>query len=228
MKKLFFCILCIVVSTNAQEFTVEKVSGVVMYLSGTSEKWVNVKSGQILSSNTLILAESNSLVRLKKADEIFILRGDAAIGLNHLKKVSVNDLILALTLDEIRNVPKIKSNGLSKNTAVYGSNEQKNKSAYSDDKYLGEKKIKGARQLSENGYQESSIIAAKEVFRNYPSINTKFDERLYFADLLSELKLYEEALEDYIQISNLELNSEENNILEARIASTNMKMVENN
>ena len=168
MKKLFFCILCIVVSTNAQEFTVEKVSGVVMYLSGTSEKWVNVKSGQILSSNTLILAESNSLVRLKKADEIFILRGDAAI-----------------TLDEIRNVPKIKSNGLSKNTAVYGSNEQKNKSAYSDDKYLGEKKIKGARQLSENGYQESSIIAAKEVFRNYPSINTKFDERLYFADLLS-------------------------------------------
>lgn len=228
MKQVILFILFSIINVFGQQFYVENISGDVKYLAGTSEKWDQIKTGQFLTANTLILAKKKSSVRLVKGEEVFILKGDAAIGLNHLKKVTINDLILALTLDEIRNVPKIKNNGLAKNTAVYGSKQTNNISEKTDSKQLGEKKINGARQLSEKGYKESSIIAAKEIFRNYPEINEKFEERLYFTDLLSDLKLYEEAIEDYTKMTALNLKEEEKNIVEERINTINLKLVKNN
>jgi hypothetical protein len=93
---------------------------------------------------------------------------------------------------------------------------------------LGKKKINGAKQLKENGYLESSIIVAKEVFRNYPLIAKNINDRLYFADLLAELQLYEEALEDYQTIYDLDISAEEKENLSAIIESLSLKLIENN
>ncbi len=121
MKSIIIFFVIALFTINAQEFTIERIAGNVKLLKGTSEQWENAKKGQILNPTDLLLTEKNSLVQLVKNEERFLLKGDVAIGLNHIKKISINDLILALTLDEIRNVPKIKRNSLSKNTAVYGA-----------------------------------------------------------------------------------------------------------
>ena len=215
-------------SITAQEFVVKRVSGEAKYLRGMSEEWETIKEGLVLLPEDLILTNENSFVQLRKGSEVFVLKGDAAIGLNHVREVSLNDLILALTLDEIRNVPVQDGNDISSNTAVYGTESQINEKQLLNEKILGKKKINGAKQLNENGYLESSIIAAKEVFRNYPTIAKNIKDRLYFADLLVELKLYREALEDYQTISELDVSTEENEDLSAIIEDLSLKILENN
>jgi hypothetical protein len=225
MKKKIMILILLVSFISAQEFTVEKISGDVKILKGTSEKWEAVKKGEILTGNAVLLTEANSYIQLNKDNNRFVLKGDAAIGLNHIKQVSINDLLLALALDEIRNVPKIKKNSISKNTAVYGSKNKVEKEITVDKNQLGAKKLNGAKLLNENGYSESSVIVAKEVFRNYPKISMKFEDRLYFADILNELELYQEAATEYSKLENITLSDTEKNTIKKRIETVNMKMV---
>ncbi|MCP5062971.1 MAG: hypothetical protein GY936_10960 [Ignavibacteriae bacterium] len=227
MKRIMILMLVLVGFISAQEFTVEKISGDVKILKGTSEKWETVRKGEVLSGNDVLLTETNSYIQLNKEDNRFMLKGDVAIGLNHIKEVSINDLLLALALDEIRNVPKMKKNGTSKNTAVYGSNSTVEKDISIDENLLGAKKLNGAKLLNENGYRESSVIVAKEVFRNYPKISMKFNDRLYFADILNELKLYQEASSEYTKLENIALSEKEKETIGKRIETVNMKLVNN-
>jgi hypothetical protein len=226
MKKIILFLFSLTLCVNAQEFKVEKISGTVKLLKGTSEVWENIKVGQILSSEDLILTESNSLIQLSKEGERFLLKEDAAIGLNHVKEVSINDLVLALALDEIRNVPKTKRNGLSKNTAVYGSEVISSKNISISDEELGQKKLNGAKLLNESGFTESSIIAAKEVFRNYPSIAKNFNNRIYFADLLNELSLHQEAVSEYGRIENLNLTEQQLATVKKKNEEVSLKIME--
>jgi len=225
MKKIMILLITLVGIISAQDFKVEKISGDVKILKGTSEKWEVVKKGEILSGNDVLLTETNSYIQLNQDENRFMLKGDVAIGLNHIKQVSINDLLLALALDEIRNVPKMKKNGTSKNTAVYGSKSKTNKKFSIDENLLGVKKLNGAKLLNENGYSESSVIVAKEVFRNYPKISMKFNDRLYFADILNELKLYQEASSEYSKLENIALTDLDKDTIKKRIETVSMKLV---
>lgn len=225
--KSIIIILVTFLTSFAQEYTIQKFTGTVKVLRGSSEKWENIKLNDKLSENDLVLAEDKSSLTLLKDDQKFVLKANAAIGINHIRKVSINDLILALTLEEIRNVPKIKRNNLSKNTAVYGSEISENSTKSEKDYDLGEKKINGAKLLNESGYKESSLIAAKEVFRNYPDISANFKNRIYFADILIELELYQEALSEFQRINKLNLTDEEKAILKTENEAISNKIVQN-
>ena len=226
MKKTIVLLFVFVTIITAQNFTVEKIKGDVKILKGTSEKWEPVKKGDVLSGEDVLLTERNAYILLNKDNKRFELKGDAAIGLNHIRQVSINDLILALALDEIRNVPKIKKSNTSRNTAVYGSKGNENKEIAIDENVLGPKKLNGAKILNENGYSESSVIVAKEVFRNYPKVSMNFSDRLYFADVLNKLELYQEAAAEYNKLKNLALTDKEKETIAARIEAVNLKLVD--
>lgn len=226
MKTAIIIFLTLVLNIKAQEYTVKKISGDVKALKGSSEKWETLKINDKLSKDDLVLTEKRSSLQLIKNNQIFVIKDDIAIGLNHIKKISKNDLILALTLDEIRNVPKLKRNGLSKNTAVYGSEININENEVIKSYDLGFKRINGAKLLNESGYKESSIIVAREVFRNYPKTSKNFENRIYFADLLKDLDLYQEALGEYSRIEKLDLKEEQKNILEKRNEEISLKLLE--
>lgn len=226
MKSAIIFFLTLVLNITAQEYTVKKISGDVKLLKGSSEKWETLKINDKLSIDDLVLTGKKSSIHLRKNNKIFVIKEDIAIGLNHLKKVSKNDLILALALDEIRNVPKIKRNGSSKNTAVYGSEIDINENEEVKSYDLGLKKINGAKMLNDLGYKESSIIVSKEVFRNYPKTSENFENRLYFADLLKDLNLYQEALGEYSRIEKFDLREEQRSILEQRHEEINLKLLQ--
>jgi hypothetical protein len=226
--KTIIIILITFLTSFAQEYTVEKFTGTVKVLKGSAEKWENIKLNEKLSETDLVLAEEKSSLTLLKNDQKFVLKANAAIGINHIRKVSINDLILALTLEEIRNVPKIKRSNLSKNTAVYGTEISESNTKSVKDNDLGVKKINGAKILNESGYKESSLIAAKEVFRNYPDISTDFNSRIYFANVLIELELYQEALSEFQRINKLKLTKEEKAILNTKNEKISNKIVQNN
>ena len=200
MKKIFITFLIISANIFAQNFTVEKVSGKVQVLHGTSEKYVDVKSGDTLNGNDLLITDDKSFIQLNKSGNRFILQSNSALGLNYIKEISINDLLLALAAEEIRRVPRNENKGNSKNTAVYGEEIKASSSILITEDLMGIKKLNGAKQLAESGYKESAVIVAKETYRKYPSTKNKIDERIYFADVLVDLNLFSEAYEEFSEL----------------------------
>lgn len=226
MKKILIAFLFISVNMFAQEFVVEKISGNVKVLRGTSEKFENVKTGERLNGSDLLITEEKSFIQLNKDGNRFILQSNSALGLNYVKEVSINDLLLALAMEEIRRVPKDEGNGNTKNTAVYGEEIKPESSLKISENEMGIKKLNGAKQLAESGYKESAVIVAKETYRKYPSTKNNFEDRVYFAQVLSELKLYSEAYEELDDLKkevgdseNSKFISEKLDILKSKISN---------
>ena len=227
MKILYNIIFITIFTANlfAQDFLVEKVSGDVKYLSGTNEEWLTVEKGSILGGDDVLLTENKSFVQLNNEGSRFILQSNSALGLNHVEKVSINDLLLALAMEEIRNVPKTNGNGNTKNTAVYGTETKPEEQLKISSNDFGIKRLNGAKQLAQNGFKESAVIVAKETYRKYPDTKNILEDRLFFADLLAELKLYEEAFSELTLISSLQMNEMNAAVVTQKIEQVKMEMV---
>jgi hypothetical protein len=223
--KTIILILGLSISILAQQFTVENIVGEVKILSGTSEEWKSVQVGQQLIGSDLLLTDEKSSIRLKNDKGTFLINDNIAVGLKNIRKVSLNDLVLALALEDIRNVPKKKLNGDSKNTAVYGSEVKETEDLEIKNEHLGYLKLNGAKFLHKNEFTESAIIVAKEVFRNFPSIANSFEDRLYFADLLNGLELHQEAASEYAQIQNLNISNVQKLIIDNKKEELSIKLL---
>lgn len=209
MKKTILILFILIINIKAQEYTVEKISGNVQALIGTSENWIKVAEGQKLKGTDLISTGEKSFIQLADKENRFILQSNSALALSSIKKMSLNELLLALAMEEIRNVPKTKSNQFTRNTAVYGSELSSSKPASVSVNDIGIKKINGAKQLAQNGFKESAILVAKETFRKYPETKNQIRDRIYFADLMMKLNLLNEAETELNRISAMSLNSED-------------------
>lgn len=228
MKQQMIIILLVFTSVLfAQDFKIDKIKGKVLVQKGTEEQFTQLKNGDLLNGDDLIITENNSFIQLDKDGSKFILNENSALGLNYLKKISINDLLLALAMEEIRNVPKSKSNGITKNTAVYGEETTSEIPLDFVPNILGIKKISGAKQLAKNGYTESAIIVAKETYRKYPYTSENVENRIYFANLLSSLNLNNEALEEFSTIDKMNMTTSQRQEVDGAIEKINMTILSN-
>ncbi|MCL4549830.1 MAG: hypothetical protein M1495_14820 [Bacteroidetes bacterium] len=217
MKKIILILFVITANIIAQDYTVKKISGNVQALIGTSENWVKVSAGQKLKGTDLISTGEKSFIQLSGNGNKFVLQSNSALGLSSIKKMTLNELLLALAMEEIQNVPKTKSNQFTRNTAVYGSEVSTIKPAPVQVSDIGIKKINGAKQLAQDGFKESAILVAKETFRKYPDTKKQIQDRIYFADLMIRMNLNNEAEQELKQISSLSLNSDEKKEVDEKI-----------
>lgn len=219
MKKYIVMIVAALSSIlNAQSYTVENLSGNVRVLKGTSEVYVKAAKGDKLAPSDFIETGDKSSVAIRMETGSFPLKENSALSLNYLKSFSKSDLILILASEEIKSAPEKKkmqkSNGA---TAVYGADDSAKKAAGPSNNDMGLKRLNGAKQLADNGYKESSILAAKEAYKKYPSTMSIASYRIFFAEKLIELGLYEEAYSEYAAISALKLTSKEKESVNIRI-----------
>jgi hypothetical protein len=206
MKKIICFVLFTASICFAQTFEVEKVNGKVKMLSNGSEQWQEVKTNSKISSNSILSTEKNSSVKIKSDDVIFTLKESSAISMTNIKKMTLDELVLALAMENVINTPRNSPKKNSESTKVYGeklSGETLNTIKSND---FGLKRLNGAKQLSENGMKESAVITAKEVYRKYPETKKDAVTRIYFADLMFECGLYEEAYDEFNEIKSLKLN----------------------
>lgn len=211
----------------AQEFKVVNVNGDVKYRSGTSEDWNEIKDSEVLESNDFISTAENSFVQIQGIGGVVSIGELSAVSLSSIKKMSTDELLLALAMEDMINAPKTNGKGNSGNTAVYGNKEgaEKDTELKTDD--FGIKRLNGAMQLAENGLKESSVVFAKETYRKYPETKQVASYRIFFADILYEKGLYEEALGEYLEIQKLELSKEQNNNVVSKITSINKVLLNN-
>ncbi|MEJ2193289.1 MAG: hypothetical protein P8X73_00330 [Ignavibacteriaceae bacterium] len=205
MKKLILISL-FTGSLFAQSFTVEKLSGDVKYQNGDSENWTAIKEGTKVNDDAIISTADNSFVELKGKDVRFKLNESSAVSVSSIKKMNIDDLILALAMEDIINAPK-EINKSSDNTAVYGTEAGQENTLLIKSDDFGIKRLNGAVQLAQNDLKESAVVAARETYRKYPETKSISSYRIYFADILYEKGLYEEALEEYSDIKKLDLTN---------------------
>ena len=225
--KIFFIALLLIPSIIAQEFKAADVKGDVKYRSGTSEEWVEVKEGAALRSDDFVITGAKSSVLIKGSKNIINLEEFTAVSISSIKTMSTDDLLLALAMEDMINAPKPNGKNNSSNTAVYGNKEgqSKNPELKADD--FGIKRLNGAVQLAKSGFKESSVVFAKETYRKYPDSKQIPSYRIYFADILYEKGLYEEALGDYLDIAKLDLSKEEKSKVESQTQSINKILLNN-
>lgn len=223
MKKIIILLLFTFIQLSAQKIEIVKLNGNVNYIKGNENKIQKLALDSQITESDIVFTEDNSFVQIKKDGSNFLLKENSALGLRFLKRMSLSELIMALTQEEINSIPDDKSNDKLKNTAVYGSEEVDVANSITNVEF-GIKKLNGAKQLAENGFTKSAVIAAKETFRKYPGTQKLLDERIYFANLLIKNELYEEAFEDYMKIK--EMTNGENKQIEEKIEFLKNLLVE--
>lgn len=211
--------------TNAQTFEIESVTGNVKFISGSDNQWKDLTPGMKITSNTIISTEISSNVKLKGDDVLFTLKESSAIAVSNIKKMNLDDLLLALAMENIINTPRKRNGEKSNNTAVYGTKISDPESIIEPSVELGNKRLNGAKQLAESGMKEAAIVTAMEVYRKYPDTKSNADNRIYFADLLFEKKLYEEALDQYNEIKSLSLNNVQQQHVTIKIEEISKKLL---
>lgn len=206
MKYLLVIMLLIPVITFSQTFKVEKVNGKVKILSNGAEQWQDLKQNSEISGNSIISTDKNSSVRIQNDDVLFTLKESSAISTSNIKKMTLDELVLALAMENVINTPRKNNKKNSESTKVYGEKITGNDISLNLSSDFGMKRLNGAKQLAENGMKESAIVTAKEVYRKYPETKKDVSSRIYFADLMYERGLYEEAYDEFNDIKSLNLN----------------------
>lgn len=211
----------------AQNYKIENISGNVRVLKGTSENYVKAVKGEALTPSDLVETGEKSSISLKTEAGSFLLKENSALSLNYLKNISKNDLILMLASEEIKAAPEKNKMQKGGSTAVYGADESAKANIKLSKSEMGLKRLNGAKQLAESGFMESSILAAKDTYKKYPSVKDKAAYRIFFADKLAELGLYDEAYSEFSEISALKLTAQEKETINLRLEAIKKKMIAN-
>ena len=209
MKKIILLLLLSVGLIFAQNYTVTKVSGDVKYQFGGNENWVDLKESETIEQDAVISTGDNSSITLRSKNLHFTLNESSAISVSSIKKMSTDELLLALAMEDMINAPKNNGNRKSGNTAVYGTEEGNNDELNLSLGEFGIKRLNGAKKLAESNMKESAVVVAKETFRKYPDTKVLSSYRIFFADILFEKGLYNEAFEEFNEIAVLKLSEEE-------------------
>lgn len=217
MKKI---ILLVCISLNfafAQKFYVLSVFGTVKVQMGSSEKWISLKEGTELSPYSTISTGEKSSVVLVKENIKFMLKELSAITVSNIKPMSIDELLLALAMEDMISTPRKKTDNKSKSTQVYGNPIGGDKTVIDLGNEFGLLRLNGAKQLAESGFKESAVVAARETFRKYPDTKKLIPYRIYFANLLYEKGLFEEAYEDFKSFKDFSMTEKEKSEINSKL-----------
>ncbi len=222
---ILFIVIILTDITFAQSYKAEKVKGDVKVQIGANENWFDVKDGMELNANTILSTGKNSSLQISNGDTKFSLKENSVLSVSDIKKMTLDELILALAMEDMINAPKKNDKTNSENTAVYGSEEKGDKKLVIPDDDFGMKRLNGAMQLSENGFEESAVVTAKETYRKYPTSKINSSMRIYFANNLSGLGLYEEAYNEFNSIKSLSLSDQQKKEVDDKLSFLSKKLI---
>lgn len=225
MKNIIIISFLFLGNTFAQNFFVENVKGVVKAQIGSSEKWVDVKIGAELSAYSTVYTGKNSSVVITKENIKLTLKELSAVTISHIKPMSVDELLLALAMEDMFSAPRKKNDNKSKSTQVYGDNSKSETNLLVKNDEFGLMRLNGAKHLAESGFKESAIIAAKESYRKYPETKKLISFRIYFANLLYEKGLFEEAFADFNSFKDFEMNEQEKLEVDSKLKLLTTKLI---
>ena len=209
---------------------IQRLRGDVTVRHGVTDVWASVAVGDALrpddsmkigKNGTAVLALSMSKDGTPSVRRIS-LPPEVIVDISDIRTLTPEELMLKLTMEKVRASSyrwREDELHIPNTSVVHGRNEEVSPASRENDPRTGELQINGARVLFDNGFYSTCALKTMELFRLYPPLGTKFENRLMMADALSRAALRSEALTEYSDLSRLEgLTAKQKAVVDKRIA----------
>src|SRR6266850_3485682 len=195
------------------DIKVTAVKGSVYVRHNVQEQWVSVSPGDVLKPDDSMKSGQKSSATVVIDDKTTLTMPEQAIiDMADLRTLTKEELLLKLAMERVRSVPDKSGDdelSIPRTTTIHGSNMDRHAAAREIDPGAGTMRMKGTEVLFGNGFYETGILKAKELFRLYPDLSGRIDDRMMVAKALEALKLKGEAMEEYVQLGKAQLTDEQ-------------------
>ena len=215
LKSTIACLLTLLTAGTIlrADIKVTAVKGSVYVRHNVQEQWVSVSPGDVLKPDDSMKSGRKSSATVVIDDKTTLTMPEQAIiDMSDLRTLTKEELLLKLAMERIRSVPDKSGDdelSIPRTTTMHGANMDRRPAAGVADPEAGTMRMKGTEVLFGNGFYETGILKAKELFRLYPDLSGRIDDRLMVAKALEALKLKGEAMEEYIQLGKAQLTDEQ-------------------
>jgi hypothetical protein len=223
LKSTICCLIALLVSgtTLRADVKVTAVKGSVYVRHNVQEQWVIVAPGDVLKpDDSMKSGLKSSATVVIDGRTTLTMPEQAIIDMADLRTLTKEELLLKLAMERIRSVPDRNGDDellIPRTTTIHGANMDRREAAGAIDPAAGTMRMKGTEVLFGNGFYETGILKAKELFRLYPDLSDRIDDRLMVAKGLEALKLKGEAMEEYIELGKAQLTDEQRAVVMKKI-----------
>lgn len=225
MKRILFvfaAIAIVTVALQAEEFVVKSLKGKAKVRHGVMETWSMVSVGDTLKPEDTILTEDGAAIVIVKSAAIrYSIPGSSMLDIADLRNLSQDELLLRLAMENIKSVPvQQRPNDLTvpNTTIVHGDDISKDAEALKLPRTeIGSLQMRGVEVLYDNSFYASGILKSKALLRLFPEARDEFSFRFQLAKAFEQVNLYDEALTEYVSLSQQSLAKDQKATLEKRI-----------
>jgi hypothetical protein len=205
----------------AAGFVVKAAKGDAAVRHGVSEQWVRLNAGDVLGINDAVSTGANSTITFQVPNGSTIRIPEyALLELSDLRNLTQEELLLKLAMENIRNVPRNRREGIvvPSTTVVHGANKSSDETLpVPDNSRLADMQITGARVLFGHNYYGTCILRTKEVVRLYPEMTRRAESHLLVAESFERLGLAKDALAEYSSLLALDLPQAQRAAIDAKM-----------
>jgi hypothetical protein len=228
--KTAFALLCSVALTTisvAGGIVVQKLQGNVSVRQGVTEVWNRVAVGDILRPDDTMKTGTNGTAVLivgRESGETkrMALPPEVIVDMSDIRDLTQEELMLKLTMEKVRSSSyqwKTDELHVPNAAVVHGASAASASPPAENDPAVGVLQLNGTRVLFEHGFYSTCALKSIEVFRLYPVLGQKFENRLLVAEALERARLRGEALNEYGLLLTLEgLTADQQELVKARMA----------
>lgn len=192
---------------TAGDIVVQKVRGEVSVRQGVTEVWSRVAVGDVLRPDDTMKTGSKSSATIMVTGDAangtaksLTLPADVIVDISDVRELTQEELMLRLAMERVRSAPyEWKNNdfNMPNTSVVHGTDAGAVGVPRENDAATGHLQINGTRVLFDNGFYSTCALKAMEIFRLYPSLGEKFENRIMVAEALERAQLKGEALSEY-------------------------------
>jgi len=207
--------------TLGADFKVVSLKGTVLVRHGVQEQWKPVSAGDVLKpEDSIELNKKSSAIILVDGRKKITLPASVIIDLSDLRYLTQEELLLMLAMEQIRSVPA-KDNRydieIPRTTTIHGSSKEESPALRPNDAETGLMQLNGTKVLFDHDFYATCVLKSKELFRLYPDLKNRTDERIMVAGALEKMNLNSEALSEYVGLTSGQLTVSERSIIEQKI-----------
>jgi hypothetical protein len=190
---------------SAAVATVYSIRGTAEVRRGVSDVWKPLLVGDLLRPEDTIRTGESAEVRLQFGpNELFVLNQFSMIDIGDIREITKKDLLLKLSMEQIRSLPNSRHNGASPMvTIMHGRDRSMNETGTNAwqkelSGEIGAMRLEGARALVQQQYYSSAVLTIKSTLRTF-GLRDKFSAYLLLASAFEKLGLNQHAIEAYAQ-----------------------------
>ncbi len=213
MTRMALAIVLGAATLQGGEIVVQKVQGDVQVRQGVTEAWQAVAPGDVLKpDDTMRTGPRGSAVILLPAASAqnsprrITLPPDVMVDIADVRELSQEELMLKLAMEKVRSSSYTPANdglNIPNASVVHGTDKAAGGVPPENSIAVGILQLNGTRVLFDNGFYPTCALKALEVFRLFPPLAERVDNRLLVAEALERAHLRGEALSEYGAILKL-------------------------